>query len=360
MWWVILFSSICLLLTYLQSKKQVKNGMLYGFVIMATFLSIRYNYGNDYMSYVSVFDDVNKTNWAELESMTRWVEIGWLVLCKVFNPFGFQCLIAFHTFFVFSSIYYLINKYVPQNWLWLAVFFFLFNSSILIIYISMLRQSLAICCFLLSIDASIEKKLFRTLLWVLLAISTHTSAMITIPFVAFALVYSYFSLPKWVITLLGVSSGLLLTMMVFDRSIADKLLSSAMTTVDLLEERYESHTTGSMVGSGIGLIVNFLVFLPVVLRSKSFDKIELLIIFIFFINMVLFPMEYIVLIFARIRYYFIAFGIFAVPLLMNKTKDVGLKQFLVAIVILINLWTYYLFFCSATFSRAYSVYQVCF
>lgn len=360
MWWVVFFSSICLLLTYLQDIRHAKRGMLIGFILMTVFLSLRYNYGNDYQSYVTIFQNANSSNWRDLTSMTQYVELVWLALCKLFNPLGFQWLIAFHTAFVFFSVYYIIKKYVPRGWWWLAVFFFLFNSNILVTYISMLRQAMAICCFLLAVDAAFDKKIIFTVLFSTIAITVHTSGLVILPFVLFALITSYISSSKKMIIYLSVLSAFSLVLMIFDSSIAERLLSSTMSNFSIFEDKYEGFTTGAKMGTGLGLFGNMIAFIPCVLYIKKFTNIELFFILLFFINIVLFPMEYVISMFARIRFYYIAFGIIALPLLMNRTKDRTLRNVIMVIVIFINIWNYYLFFTSTTFIHAYSEYHWCF
>jgi hypothetical protein len=51
MYVLLFFSLFTILLTHLESKGQLKNGMAIGFVIMTILAVIRYDYGNDYMNY---------------------------------------------------------------------------------------------------------------------------------------------------------------------------------------------------------------------------------------------------------------------------------------------------------------------
>ena len=355
MWWIIIFSSLCLALTYLQDKGQMKRGMLYGFTIMTAFLSIRYNYGNDFMTYVDIFNDVRVLDWDELDRLTRYNEIGWLVLCKVFSPLGFQWLILFHTIFVFTTFYYLINKYVPRGWKWLAVFFFLFNCNILVIYLSMLQQSLAICCFLIAVDKALDKKVLYMVLWSALAYFSHRSAIISFPFVLFAYTSS-----SWIIVLTSVFSIGLMVSMIVDSSIAANLLSYALSNIDLLGNAYEDYTEGEKMGSGLGLIAEAIVFLPVAKYYKKLSLVEKVIVFLFFVNIVVFPLQYIILLFARVRYYFAVFGTLAIPMIMNKTKTKVIRNTIIAITVFITFWNYWGFFHSATFYKNFYIFHTIF
>lgn len=329
--------------------------MLYGFIILTALLSMRYNYGNDYASYSDIFDRVKELGWDQLDQMTQWYEIGWLYLCKLFSPLGFQWLIAFHTIFIFSTFYYLINKYVSLGWKWMAVFYFLFNSGILIIYISMLRQSMAICFFLLAIDAAFDRKIIKMVLFCTFAYLVHHSAIIIVPFVLFSFLQS-----GW-LTTFGATLGIVFMMLAtFDDSIAAAILGRAFTAVDFIGEDFEKYAAAGSRGSGLGVVLELLVFAPALFDYGKYTRKEKIILLLFLFNMIVFPLQYVLLMFARIRYYFLVFGFLYIPIALKKCTRMEVKTFTIAVTIFITLWNYYQFFADKTFSRAYSVFHFCF
>lgn len=355
MYWIILFSTLCVVLTYLEDRGIIKHGMRLGFFIMILFLSIRYEYGNDFSSYRDIFLNVKMYKWNELNELTQWIEIGWLVLCKLFQPIGFQGLITFHTIFIFTSVYYLINKHVPTKYKTLAVFFFLFNSNILVIYLSMLRQSMAICCFILAMDVALDKKIGKMIVLTLLAFLLHRSAIIIIPFILLS-----YSSSSWIIKTTGIILCGLLLIMIINPSVAGNIFFYALSSIDTLGNEYENYLEAGSKGSGLGLIAESIVFLPFLFNYKKFSNTEKVIVLIFFINIVSFPMQYIVAMFSRIRFYFVSLGIIAIPLLFKRTSRFDYKIIIGAVLVLITLWNYYSFFNSDVFYRYYYTYNTIF
>ena len=57
---VIFTSFIALILTILESKKIMLNGMKWGFVLVTFLGCVHYDYGNDYMSYVDIYNEITR------------------------------------------------------------------------------------------------------------------------------------------------------------------------------------------------------------------------------------------------------------------------------------------------------------
>lgn len=55
------------------------------FVLLTIFMSIRFNFGNDYVPYLNLFLEIGKYN--DIEFLIT--EIGWNFLCLNFQPLGF-------------------------------------------------------------------------------------------------------------------------------------------------------------------------------------------------------------------------------------------------------------------------------
>ena len=91
MYIVIFTSLLALLLTYLDSKNQMRNGMRIGFILVTLLAVIHYNYGNDYMAYLEVYDDVKKYsayNFNLIFDETLFRDSGWALICYLFNHLG--------------------------------------------------------------------------------------------------------------------------------------------------------------------------------------------------------------------------------------------------------------------------------
>ena len=57
---VLFISCLSVFIVYLYSKGLLKNGLEIAFILLAAFFSIRYKYGNDYVGYMDVFNDISK------------------------------------------------------------------------------------------------------------------------------------------------------------------------------------------------------------------------------------------------------------------------------------------------------------
>lgn len=171
-------SFICILITFFQKK--TKNALTFSFIILTVFLAIRYNFGNDYPAYLLHFDLANQGTLENAFDFERF-ENGWVILCRICKPIGFFGMVIFLTILENAIIYYIIRKYVPQDWYWLALFGYLFSVSLCLTGLSMMRQFLAMCICLISFVLVTRRKVILSILLVLLASQFHTSAYVCLP-----------------------------------------------------------------------------------------------------------------------------------------------------------------------------------
>ena len=80
MYIVVFVTLIAILLTNLETRGQIKNGMLYGFVLVTLLGCIHYNYGNDYKGYLRWYDEITRIplHWEYL--FNNQYEFAWQVL----------------------------------------------------------------------------------------------------------------------------------------------------------------------------------------------------------------------------------------------------------------------------------------
>lgn len=162
-------------------QKRFKYALSTAFVVITVFLAIRYNFGNDYSTYLTHFDIANNGSLSDALSIERF-EVGWVILCRLCKPIGFFGMVILLTVFENIILYYVIKKYVPKEWYWLALFCYLFTNSLCLTGLSMMRQFLAMCICLLAFDFAIRRKIVIPLLLVILAGQFHTSAYVCLPF----------------------------------------------------------------------------------------------------------------------------------------------------------------------------------
>lgn len=162
-------------------------GLKWAFVLIILFLSLRYDWGNDYPGYLKSFIDVQNTNFGlfDFKNMIgyeRHNEIGWLFINVLFGKtLGFFGLIMALSIFENAVIYRFIKRFVSPEHYWMAASIYVFSTGIFAVGASMLRQFLAICIFLIVIELMQEKnikKIIISLILILIAQSIHKSAVV--------------------------------------------------------------------------------------------------------------------------------------------------------------------------------------
>ena len=171
---ITLLNIIVVFMSYLARFEKHRYLLAWAFVLLSLVLGIRYGYGNDFFSYLQVFNN----------SFTGWdgdQEYGWYVINCLFHPFGFSLLIFFLTCLENFLIYKVINEYVSPDWFWFAMFIYVFNSSNMLIGLSMLRQELAMCIGLYALKYVNDRKIIPFLILCTVAASVHTIAYLLFP-----------------------------------------------------------------------------------------------------------------------------------------------------------------------------------
>ena len=157
--------------------------MLLGFVILSAILGLRFEYGNDYISYSQKFlaYGLERFKFSDLTDGTI-SDPFWYLLNRLFYPFGFQTMVMFLTI-VGSTAYYKLVRTLPKD-LWVfGLFIYFFTNSFLPIQLSMLRQTLAMSLVIIAVLSILEKKYIYPLVLLVLASGIHSSAMICVPFI---------------------------------------------------------------------------------------------------------------------------------------------------------------------------------
>ena len=350
------------LLTFAESKLRFKNGMFWGFALLALFFSLRStSFGNDLATYEGHFNEMS-WSWLNYLDDKSLAEISWVFLNLLFKPLGFRCFVFFNTFFLCWVMYYLIKRFVPQNWWWFAVFLFLFDTNQFLINLSMLRQSMAISAVALSIVFMVDKKRFPSVLLMLFACTIHRTAYIMIPFLLISISQNLKVL-KWTI----ISVVIIVVVLIFSSDVFTPYLLDVLRS-DMVTDAYGEHLSeleDTSRGFGMGLVLQILASIPMLIAWKDLD--------IFPKKMVLYYMFYFVFCFAslyltllfRFGYYFVIWGNLAYPisysLIANRKKKlVVFNAVSMAFLFICILYSYHAFFNDSIYSKFYSNFHFCF
>lgn len=151
-----------------------KKGFYLSFLLLLLFMSLRYNFGNDYMSYLEGY---------ELIKLGQNSHIGNSYLYKKLNIISpnFYFLITAISFFYLVVIFSFIKKNLGYNRYWFSLLLLLGNPYLFFIHLSTIRQTLAILFFILSVDFIYKKNFKKYFLLNLIGSEFHRSSIILIP-----------------------------------------------------------------------------------------------------------------------------------------------------------------------------------
>ena len=344
-------NTIMLILAWLQGIKRLKNGLLFAFIILFIFLSLRYDFGNDYHGYMLGFKEINNVVTLNYFESEFHYEAAWVLLCRFFGPIGFFGMMGVLALFNCTIYYRFIKKYVSEKHYWLAVFVYVFNPGIMLTHSSAMRQSIAIAFFVLAIDCIIERKLILYLLLIGIASLFHTSSIILLPFYLLTYQTSKLTLNRQII-IMGVFTSLFL----FSNSLGAFLNFIISTNFD----QYEIYDEPLLLGSGLGLMA-LVYFFCLRLHFSQYQDVKNSILFKLSIGYFLFiPLGLILALMGRVSMYFDIANIAVFPLIYASFKKPAFKYFTLSLFIFITLYTFFGFFESEVFKTAFSVYKTIF
>jgi transmembrane protein EpsG len=358
---IMLFGSFCVILTALAYKNSYVNSKMalkIVFIIIFLFLGLRYQFGNDYRGYITLFNEANSYDSfhvALLNAKRR--EIGWFLLNYIFGFFGtYGFQIQVFVLSIFNSVVYykFIVRYCPPAYYWFAVFIYIFNPANMLIQSSAMRQSLSICIFLLAIDFLIRKKLFAYIIAILFASLFHISALVLLPL---------YLLNKVNFTLGRKIPVFFLLFFVFIWLSGDIVFFPIRWILNkFFADIYLFYVGGRELDTGLGVLFQFsymLAFLYFykfnrVLTSDATDSrpkdlriqkmTDNIIIMLSLIYYMFIPLGLYLGMISRVSMYFSPILIVGYPVMLSKIKSESIRVILIVLLIFFTLYTYFLFF----------------
>lgn len=339
-------------LTVLEDRKILRNGMFFGFSFIIILFSLRYRYGNDYISYEAIYLHIAQSY--DISHALRYndYEAGWVSLNYLLKPFGFQSVIFLITLISNFLIYKIIKKFVPTGWYWLAVSWYLLNPDLFLLNISMLRQGIAEILMLVAVCYAYKRKYFIPILLILIAVLLHKSSAIMIPFVLLGYFCELMNI-KYTIYLIVIICVYLIT----NENITTNLFNYIMQSNLNLEEfrKYVSEDdTG--VRFGLGVLLQIVAVLPILLNLYKYDAYTKYLLLLYIISFIFLPFASFSFMILRLRNFFILFGLLLFPMYLSKEKDCPLKYVALTSIIIYSVYSYFGFFSSATYGYAYSTF----
>lgn len=365
---LIVFLVFCLavIITYLGNRSASKKGLEYAFILLAVFFSIRYGYGNDYYGYLGRFEEYSRCS--SISNLFSYFysddtlflsEIGWGLINYMFKPLGFPLLVAFLTFFDFFIFYKIIKIYVPQKYQWLAVFVFVFTPQLLLIQLSMMRQTLAMVLVLYAIHLFFSRRKLPATICVLSAIIFHKSSLYVLPFFSLVFFFKYNKIWKY-------SSIILVFLFIVLYLTHNQLSNLYALTLDneLVAEysHYGARDESQEMKLGLGFLISYIPFILMIRYLWVEDTYKYIKIFIFFsaLGFSLTPITYVESLLGRFIFYFLIFKIIGIPYSYYSVKKTIYRISLLIIFILLSVYSCYSFMTSPTWIKGYSTYHTIF
>ena len=369
MYQYLIIGFISVLLCY--NTRDKNKGLAWAFFLITAFLSIRYMWGSDYPAYLQIYHEYDGiSDFSKAGDVDSVVgshnEIGWGYLNMVahFLHIGFFGLVIVLTIFECWVVHRMIEKYVPQQYYWVAVMIWYFNTQSFCVNASMMRQYLCMCIYLLVIDLMIEKRVKGYILIsvgiILLEATIHRSSIIQL--LSLPLFYINFNTNKKYSIWMVIFGGVFIIWSIFGRGWIEPYMVSFLEESDDYSSymAYLGKSQSGSFSSGLGVMFRYMMFatwlwfLPKI--EKKRQPIVLLIIISYFFEVI----ATIAPIAGRLGLYFSFLGMTCWAFLYDKAKKKPILFVLFAIEIMILVRTIPQFFYSDLWMSSFLKYQTIF
>lgn len=354
---VVLTSILAELLSVLDSKKILKNGLLYGFILVTIIAAIRYDYGNDYRNYMRIFATANKYPIDQLEQLdSTFKDVGAVVIYRIFYPLGFFSFVGFASGFNGWVFYKFITQNLRRNEYWLGFFIYLFQFDIYCLPMSMIRQGIAIALCVLAFQFLVKKQNWKSILILLIAISIHKSSVIFAPVLLLKMIPVKSG--KTIVLLL-----LLMCVLCFSSSFIIAYLFENVLNIPALQFYFGQY--GNAVATELRFIRKFVIFFPFIfaliyLWHSEFKSKSALLVVVSTIGVLTLPFSEIIPLMSRLAYYFNVFVICGFPISLRIIRNKIIKYGVISIFLVFLSSLYYSVFTESVYTVAFENYNTIF
>ena len=332
------------------TKKNYNHWLLVSFAILTVFLCLGYYWGSDVERYEQRFlyyadSGITAFDFSEYDYLSR-SEFGFVFINLICKPLGYWGMRAVLFFLENAIIYYFIINHVDKKWYWLAVFVYVFNPYFWVLSSSMMRQWLAICLCLLSVEFLLRGKKLFYFITILIASTIHLTALVCLlylPIYYIAKSRSYNIVFTFLLVLFY------FTFVLFFRD----YLILFLNTEDIYTA-YTDVTTGVGISS-IARLLLYIYILYVAIKQQFKDRLLNWIVVLYALTLPLLSYSQLV---SRIGLFFTSSTIATYPIFISQAKVGGLfKKALLVLVCSYLLYLFYVFFTGPTFYSSYYHYN---
>lgn len=312
---------------------------IFSFSILLLMLVLRYDYGNDYLSYFNIYQSIQKGAgiYNDIEPL--------YYIWNLYAP-SFYLIIALISLFYIVTIFVFIRENLKFNEYWMAVLIWLINPYLFLIHLSSLRQTIAICIFLCATYFIVKRSFFGYALMIILAMNFHISAVALLPL--------YFVINDKKVTLkqiIFIFSGIAILILT---PLIDIIINSVLPYFPGNYTYYYDNDTGNSLRatllSSVYLIVIGCNLHKLKGKELIYGKLSL-------IATTLSVLAFKISMLTRIGMYFDIFLIVTIPMILNKIDNKIIKVLIFLLIFTIYVLRYYAFFTNPMYSDHYIKYK---
>jgi transmembrane protein EpsG len=334
---------------YIAKFKNQEWGLKLSFTFIFIFLALRYNFGNDYESYYSIFNYIAQDNQNAISYLH--LEPGWKLINWLFRDLGFFSMTVVLALINCIIYYRFIKKYVQVSYYWLAIFFYIFNPNFMLIHSSAMRQSAAIMIFIFSLDYLYKKELIRYILCIAVASLFHYSALLLLP----VFLLAFFNKK------INIISGSIIFTIYISLYLFWEILSPYLTEfISSFYEKYNYYQERGKINSGLGILFYSVIFILILYFEKIQSREIGLIFKLTIVSFLIMPLSLIILMTGRFGMYFAPATIIVYPSILINLNKPGNKIIISTILILFTIFQFFQFFYSDIYQNYFMNYQTIF
>ena len=360
--YAIIVGIIAVLLTFFDDRKIIKKGFQIAMIILTVFCAIRWEWGVDMPGYAKTFDEYGAlgVKFWQIDQLNvranRISEYGWSILNVLCQPIGFFGMTILLSVLEGGIVYWFVEKYVPRGYRSISVFLYAFNSNLMVLGCSMMRQWLAMCIILVAAHFVIKGKFLPYIFTIIFASLFHASAIFMLPFY-FLRSMSTIKINSYVI--LFIVALILLWVYLLGR-----FMSGA---IDFIMEQGINEMYGSYANSkntvtvGFGSFMNIIVALVCLINiTNGSNQAMKMIAWVYIGYIIVLPLGTVMPIMSRFTFYFELLGISVIPYGVKSIRQPLLKTGLLVWIVLWYCMLFNNFFHASTWRDSYMTYNTIF
>lgn len=303
-----------------KSKKIVYLSVM--FLLMWLVCTFRFGMGNDYFSYIRIFDEIHDASWGEALSLGY--EPAFTLLTKGItlishNP---EVMYGIYAVLILAPVAYSIYRHSDNVWISVTVYLcltFYYTS------LNFIRQSMAVSLLILCYSFIKQRKIVPVMIFAVIAALFHYTALVFIPF--YLLTYLVKPTKKAIIIYSSVSVGVLIACLIMKAVGANPLNLMAQAVTAITGKDYTGYISSMWFEEGFGvqylimpLAVLALVMICYFLGWKEKEDSHTLLWFML-INASIWSFIVYAFIIERFSMFIFIFSVFAIPSALNYFKE---------------------------------------